>query len=184
MFQHVCYGITASLPASTGIEANAYTACVCWYEVVCMVRLQAAEEEHRRLTAGGIMGPDVRYGLLHGRLSAEEKAAALEAFATGATNVLIATTVVEVSLCSLNLAHTLVCHPIRLNEGWRRVDFNLSVGRWVMRAAANQTPTRAAVSCCQVSPEGHLGGVGSLQCRTSNMHTQHPVKGSFMRSVG
>ncbi len=42
------------------------------------------------------MGADVRYGLLHGRLSAEEKAAALEAFATGATNVLIATTVVEV----------------------------------------------------------------------------------------
>ncbi len=42
------------------------------------------------------MGPDVRYGLLHGRLSAEEKSAALEAFATGDTNVLIATTVVEV----------------------------------------------------------------------------------------
>ena len=42
------------------------------------------------------MGAGVRYGLLHGRLSAEEKAAALEAFATGATNVLIATTVVEV----------------------------------------------------------------------------------------
>ena len=42
------------------------------------------------------MGPDVRYGLLHGRLSSEEKAAALDAFARGDTNVLIATTVVEV----------------------------------------------------------------------------------------
>lgn len=41
------------------------------------------------------MGPDVRYGLLHGRLSSAEKAAALDAFASGATNLLIATTVVE-----------------------------------------------------------------------------------------
>jgi superfamily II DNA/RNA helicase len=45
------------------------------------------------------MGPDVRYGLLHGRLSAEEKTAALCAFASGETNVLIATTVVEASPC-------------------------------------------------------------------------------------
>ena len=45
------------------------------------------------------MGPDVRYGLLHGRLSAEEKAAALGAFASGETNVLIATTVVEANPC-------------------------------------------------------------------------------------
>ena len=42
------------------------------------------------------MGPDVHYGLLHGRLSSEEKAAALDAFSCGDTNVLIATTVVEV----------------------------------------------------------------------------------------
>jgi superfamily II DNA/RNA helicase len=45
---------------------------------------------------GGILGPGVSYGLLHGRLSAAEKNAALEAFASGETNVLIATTVVEV----------------------------------------------------------------------------------------
>ena len=51
------------------------------------------------------MGAGVRYGLLHGRLSAEEKAAALEAFATGATNVLIATTVVEVRAIWLCLLH-------------------------------------------------------------------------------
>ena len=44
-----------------------------------------------------MLGPGVSYGLLHGRLSAEEKADALAAFAAGRTNVLIATTVVEVS---------------------------------------------------------------------------------------
>lgn len=57
---------------------------------------QAAEEEHRRLVEGGVLGPGVSHGLLHGRLSAEEKADALAAFAAGRTNVLIATTVVEV----------------------------------------------------------------------------------------
>lgn len=45
---------------------------------------------------GGVLGPGVSYGLLHGRLSGEEKADALAAFASGRTNVLIATTVVEV----------------------------------------------------------------------------------------
>ncbi|CAL8466793.1 g6329 [Coccomyxa elongata] len=60
--------------------------------------LKAAEEEHRRLEEGGVLGPGVAYGLLHGRLSAEEKADALAAFAAGRTNVLIATTVVEVGV--------------------------------------------------------------------------------------
>ena len=43
-----------------------------------------------------MLGAGVSHGLLHGRLSAEEKADALAAFAAGRTNVLIATTVVEV----------------------------------------------------------------------------------------
>ena len=62
---------------------------------------QAAEEEHQRLVEDGVLGPSARAGLLHGRLSGEEKAAALRAFASGATNVLIATTVVEarIPLC-------------------------------------------------------------------------------------
>ncbi len=54
------------------------------------------------------MGPDVRYGLLHGRLSAEEKAAALDAFASGETNVLIATTVVEASPCTKHPTYRLL----------------------------------------------------------------------------
>jgi len=65
------------------------------------------------------MGPDVRYGLLHGRLSSEEKAAALNAFASGDTNVLIATTVVEASLrCNLwPRAIVGMCHE---NISWRQ----------------------------------------------------------------
>ena len=62
----------------------------------CLLPDQAAEEEYMRLVEGGVLGPGVRHGLLHGRMSAPDKGAALEAFASGATDVLIATTVVEV----------------------------------------------------------------------------------------
>lgn len=62
-----------------------------------MTDVKAAEEEHRRLQQDGVLG-DVGCGLLHGRMSSEDKFAALKAFATGKTPVLISTTVVEVSL--------------------------------------------------------------------------------------
>lgn len=61
-----------------------------------MADVRAAEEEHRRLQQDGVLG-GAECGLLHGRLSSEEKIAALHAFATGQTPVLISTTVVEVS---------------------------------------------------------------------------------------
>lgn len=61
-----------------------------------MPALQAAEEEHRRLVECGVLGRGVGHGLLHGRLGSDEKAAALRAFASGKTQVLISTTVVEV----------------------------------------------------------------------------------------
>lgn len=63
-----------------------------------MPALQAAEEEHRRLVECGVLGHGVGHGLLHGRLGSDEKAAALHAFASGETQVLISTTVVEVRL--------------------------------------------------------------------------------------
>ena len=60
-----------------------------------MTDVKAAEEEHRRLQEDGVLG-DVGCGLLHGRMSSEDKFAALQAFAAGQTPVLISTTVVEV----------------------------------------------------------------------------------------
>jgi superfamily II DNA/RNA helicase len=41
------------------------------------------------------LGSDVEIGLLHGRMSAEEKSTALNDFSSGKTPVLIATTVIE-----------------------------------------------------------------------------------------
>ena len=59
------------------------------------VILGAAQDEHARLVEEGLLG-EAQIGLLHGRMSAEEKGSALAAFSSGRTPALIATTVVEV----------------------------------------------------------------------------------------
>ncbi|MFN9659028.1 MAG: ATP-dependent DNA helicase RecG [Cyanobacteriota bacterium] len=58
--------------------------------------LRSAVEVHRALAEEEFA--DLTVGLLHGRLSSEEKQRALEAFATGASQVLVSTTVVEVGV--------------------------------------------------------------------------------------
>ncbi len=56
----------------------------------------SAEETYERLAAGELHG--LRLGLLHGRMKAPEKAEVMEAFRTGALDVLVATTVIEVGV--------------------------------------------------------------------------------------
>jgi ATP-dependent DNA helicase RecG len=58
--------------------------------------LSAAEEVVESLGHGALHG--LRLGLLHGRLPADEKDHAMRAFAAGETDVLVATTVVEVGV--------------------------------------------------------------------------------------
>jgi ATP-dependent DNA helicase RecG len=57
---------------------------------------RAAEVEAERLAAGELH--DFRIGVIHGQMRSPEKAAAMEAFAAGATDVLVATTVIEVGI--------------------------------------------------------------------------------------
>jgi ATP-dependent DNA helicase RecG len=58
--------------------------------------LRSAVEEHRHLQEQ--VFPHLAVGLLHGRLPAEAKLRAVEAFAAGTTQVLVSTTVVEVGV--------------------------------------------------------------------------------------
>lgn len=58
--------------------------------------LRSAVEVHRQLAEE--VFPDLVVGLLHGRLSSADKQAAISAFANGATQVLVSTTVVEVGV--------------------------------------------------------------------------------------
>ncbi len=57
---------------------------------------RAAAVEAERLRGGELR--DFRVGLLHGQMKTDEKAAAMRAFAAGETDVLVATTVIEVGI--------------------------------------------------------------------------------------
>jgi ATP-dependent DNA helicase RecG len=57
---------------------------------------KAAVEEHRRLQEE--VYPDLRLGLLHGRLKGEEKEAVMRAFREGELDILVSTSVVEVGI--------------------------------------------------------------------------------------
>ncbi len=57
---------------------------------------KAAEKMHRHLSQD--VFPDLRVGLLHGRMSTEEKEAVMESFKRGETQILVSTTVIEVGV--------------------------------------------------------------------------------------
>src|SRR5206468_7406869 len=57
---------------------------------------KAAEQMHQHLSTE--VFPQVQVGLLHGRLSPDEKEAAMRSFQAGETKILVATTVIEVGV--------------------------------------------------------------------------------------
>jgi ATP-dependent DNA helicase RecG len=70
------------------------------------IQVRAATEEHDRLTR--TVFPDLKLGLLHGRLSNRDKNDAMERFRNGETNILVATSVVEVGVDIPNASVMLV----------------------------------------------------------------------------
>jgi ATP-dependent DNA helicase RecG len=60
------------------------------------IEAKAAVEEHQRLQEG--IFPDLRLGLLHGRMKGEEKEAVMAQFHRGALDILVSTSVVEVGI--------------------------------------------------------------------------------------
>ncbi len=67
---------------------------------------RAAEVEAERLAAGELR--DFAVGVIHGQMPSAEKAEAMEAFASGATDVLVATTVIEVGIDVANATAILI----------------------------------------------------------------------------
>ena len=61
-----------------------------------VIQARAATEEHERLAAE--VFPELRLGLLHGRMALREKEQAMERFLAGETHVLVSTPVVEVGI--------------------------------------------------------------------------------------
>jgi len=73
--------------------------------------LKAAEEGREQLLRGPFKGLNV--GLLHGRMKVEEKAEAMQAFASGKTPVLVSTTVIEVGIDVPEATEMIVEHSER-----------------------------------------------------------------------
>lgn len=74
-----------------------------------LIDLSSVEDRHRQLTA--IFGN--RVGLLHGRLSAQEKEAMSQAFKRGDYDILVATTVIEVGVDAPNATIMVIEHAER-----------------------------------------------------------------------
>jgi ATP-dependent DNA helicase RecG len=89
---------------------QAYWVCTLIEESEAL-QCQAAEKAAALLTAAL---PDVRVGLVHGRLRPAEKEAAMAAFKTGAIDLLVATTVIEVGVDVPNATLMIIENPERL----------------------------------------------------------------------
>jgi ATP-dependent DNA helicase RecG len=74
------------------------------------LQLKTAEETYARLVADL---PDLRIGLVHGRLKAAEKAAVMSAFVANEIQVLVATTVIEVGVDVPNASLMVIEHAER-----------------------------------------------------------------------
>ena len=74
-----------------------------------VIELTSVTERHRQLSA--VYGD--RVGLLHGRLSAQEKEAMSQAFKAGAYDILVATTVIEVGVDAPNATIMVIEHAER-----------------------------------------------------------------------
>jgi ATP-dependent DNA helicase RecG len=73
--------------------------------------LKAAVAEYERLSKS--VFPELRAGLLHGRLKSEEKEAVIESFRRGETQVLVSTTVIEVGVDVANATVMVIEHAER-----------------------------------------------------------------------
>ena len=107
------------------------------------LQLQTATDTHALLSAAL---PDLRVGLVHGRLKPTEKQATMDAFAQGQIHVLVATTVIEVGVDVPNASLMVIEHAER---------FGLSQ----LHQLRGRVGRGAAASACLLLFQGPLGPV-------------------------
>jgi ATP-dependent DNA helicase RecG len=101
--------VLARIRADVAAGRQAYWVCPL-IEASDVVEAAAATETHARIVE---LLPELRIGLLHGQLAAAEKSAVMQAFITGAVDVLVATTVIEVGVDVPNATLMVVEHAER-----------------------------------------------------------------------
>ena len=99
------------------------------------LELKAAMDEYERLSKQ--VFPKLKLGLLHGRLSSEEKDAVMQAFRKNETQILVATTVIEVGVDVPNATVMVIEHAERFGLS------QLHQLRGRIGRGAHQVPLRA-----------------------------------------
>ena len=115
------------------------------------LQTRAAQREHRRLSEE--VYPDLRVGLLHGRMSLAEKVEVMESFRERELDILVATPVVEVGVDIPNATVILV-------EGAP------------LRPSSSKAPTGSACPSCTSS--GAASAAASTPAPASSRPTTHP----------
>jgi len=101
--------VIARIRAACAAGRQAYWVCPLIEESEAL-QLKTAMETYERLQAEL---PDLRVGLVHGRLKSDEKAFAMSDFVAGKTDLLVATTVIEVGVDVANASLMVIEHAER-----------------------------------------------------------------------
>jgi ATP-dependent DNA helicase RecG len=119
------------------------------------LQLQTAVDTHATLVAAL---PDLRVGLVHGRLKQQEKQDVMNAFVRGETHLLVATTVIEVGVDVPNASLMVIEHAER---------FGLSQ----LHQLRGRVGRGAAASACLLLYQSPLGGVAKQRLMTMRATT-------------
>lgn len=137
--------VTARIAGACAEGHQAYWVCPLIEESEAL-QLQTAEDTFQRLTAEL---PQLRIGLVHGRLKSAEKSATMTAFATGELDLLVATTVIEVGVDVPSASLMVIEHAERfglaqLHQLRGRVGRGTAESACVLLYAADQPLSEAA----------------------------------------
>jgi ATP-dependent DNA helicase RecG len=141
--------VIANIHADAQAGRQAYWVCPLIEESEAL-QLKTAAETFERLTEAL---PDMRIGLIHGRLKAAEKQTVMEAFARGEMQLLVATTVIEVGVDVPNASLMVIEHAER---------FGLSQ----LHQLRGRVGRGAAASVCLLLYQGPLGETAKARLRT------------------
>jgi ATP-dependent DNA helicase RecG len=131
------------------------------------VDLRAASEQAERIRAAFA---DVRVDLVHGRLDAAERAAAMARFTAGETRILVSTTVIEVGVDVANATLMVVEHAERfglaqLHQLRGRVGRGARPGTCVLVARASSEDSEARLAALLETTDGFAIADADLRIR-------------------
>jgi ATP-dependent DNA helicase RecG len=149
-------GVFSRVRAEVERGRQAFVVCPL-VEESAAVEARAAEAEAERLRTGELAGLEV--GLIHGRMSPERREVAMKAFEAGRTDVLVATTVIEVGIDVPNASMIVIEGAERfglsqLHQLRGRVGRGAHGGSCVLMSSSSSHSARRRLSALAAEPDG------------------------------